>query len=52
MAVVGGAAAINGDNPWISATLSATSPITNEVKGINRVTCDITSEPPGTIEWE
>jgi GMP synthase (glutamine-hydrolysing) len=26
--------------------------VINEVKGINRVTCDVTSKPPGTTELE
>jgi GMP synthase (glutamine-hydrolysing) len=39
--------------PFTHAFLSRVATrIINEVKGINRVVYDVTSKPPGTIEWE
>jgi GMP synthase (glutamine-hydrolysing) len=39
--------------PFSHEFLSRTATrLINEVKGINRVTYDVTSKPPGTIEWE
>ncbi|MEE2774852.1 MAG: glutamine-hydrolyzing GMP synthase [Pseudomonadota bacterium] len=39
----------NFNNNFLGETATR---IINEVLGINRVTYDITSKPPGTIEWE
>ena len=41
------------DDPFEHLFLTRVSTRTvNEVRGLNRVVYDITSKPPGTIEWE
>ena len=35
-----------------STLVKISNRIINSVRGINRVVYDITSKPPGTIEWE
>jgi len=38
--------------PDLEGTVTGELCLINEVKGINRMVYDISSKPPGTIEWE